>query len=162
MVSAMIASKNIAEGIAAVAKVPDATLVVAGDGPLRDQLQKLAGELLPGRFRQLTVPSAEMPALYRSADVFMHLSTDESFGNVFVEAMASGLPVVAYDTPRTRWIIGDGACFPEARDAGSLANAISRGLGGKRSTAQARKRAESFGWPAIADRYEAFFEELLR
>ena len=113
MVSALIASKNVAEGIAAVAKIPDANLVVAGDGPLRHDLNKLAGELLPGRYRQLTVPAADMPALYRSADVFMHLSTDESFGNVFVEAMASGMPIVAYDTPRTRWIVGNDAFFAD-------------------------------------------------
>ena len=48
MVSALIASKNVAEGIAAVAKIPHANLVVAGDGPLRHDLNKLAGELLRG------------------------------------------------------------------------------------------------------------------
>lgn len=161
MVSALIPSKRVAEGIAAVARVPDATLVVAGDGPLREEIQKLAAELLPGRFHRLTVPAAEMPALYRSADAFMHLSIDESFGNVFVEAMASGLPIVAFDTARTRWIIGDEACFPESRDADCLAAAILRALGDARRD-RFRKRAEDFGWPAIAARYEAFFRELLQ
>ena len=55
MVSALIASKNVAEGIEAVAESP-AQLVVAGDGPLRDEISKLANERLPGRFLQLTVP----------------------------------------------------------------------------------------------------------
>jgi glycosyltransferase involved in cell wall biosynthesis len=162
MVSALIASKNVAEGIATVAQVPDATLVVAGDGPLRDELSKLAGELLPGRYRQLTAPAADMPALYRSADAFMHLSTDESFGNVFVEALASGLPVIAHDTPRTRWIIGDQGFFPKARDAGALAAAITEALdAGASGAVAARTRAESFGWPAVGAQYGEFFGELL-
>jgi glycosyltransferase involved in cell wall biosynthesis len=162
MVSALIPSKNVAEGIAAVAKTREATLVVAGDGPLRNEMSKLAGELLPGRYRQLTAPAADMPALYRSADAFMHLSTDESFGNVFVEAMATGLPVVAYDTARTRWIIGDGGFFPETQSPEALAEAISTALAGSSSAARKnRERAQAFNWPSIADQYSDFFEELL-
>ena len=163
MVSALIASKNVAEGIVAVARVPGATLVVAGDGPLRDDLQKLAGEFLPGRYRQLTAPAADMPALYRCADAFMHLSVDESFGNVFVEAMASGLPVIAYDLPRTRWIVGDHACFAERSAPESLVAAIERALEpGAAQAGDMRERADAFGWPAIAARYGDFFSELLQ
>jgi glycosyltransferase involved in cell wall biosynthesis len=163
MVSALIASKNVADGIAAVARLADANLVVAGDGPLRADLQKLAEELLPGRYWQLTVPVADMPALYRSADVFMHLSTDESFGNVFVEAMASGLPVVAYDTSRTRWIVGDHAFFADQSGPESLAVTIGTALeAGSAVAAEMRDRARDFGWPAIAARYSALFYELLQ
>jgi glycosyltransferase involved in cell wall biosynthesis len=163
MVSALIASKNVAEGIAAMVRVPDATLLVAGDGPLRDELSKLAGALIPGRYRQLPVPAAEMPPLYRSADAFLHLSTDESFGNVFVEALASGLPVIAIDTPRTRWILGDEGIFPETPDANGLAAAIKAGLAaGPSSALGARRRSEQFGWPAIASRYAEFFHELVQ
>jgi glycosyltransferase involved in cell wall biosynthesis len=163
MVSALIASKNVAEGIAAVARVPDATLVVAGDGPLRDELATLARELLPDRFLQLTVPAADMPSLYRSADVFVHLSVDESFGNVFVEAMASGLPIVAFDTPRTRWIVGDEAFFPKSRSADALAAVLILALDrGESESTKIRERAEAFGWPAIGARYNDFFAELLR
>ena len=162
MVSALIASKNVAEGIAAVSRVPNASLIVAGNGPLRDDLQRLASEMLPGRYTQISVPAEHMPALYRSADVFMHLSTEESFGNVFVEAMATGLPIVAFDTPRTRWIIGEEAFFPASREPASLAASIkmalesSGGLGLVR-----RKRAEAFGWPAIAKQYAQFFKEIV-
>jgi glycosyltransferase involved in cell wall biosynthesis len=161
MVSALIGNKKVAEGIAAVSSVPDATLVVAGDGPLREEIHQLADKLLPGRFLRLTVPSKDMPDLYRSADAFMHLSTDESFGNVFVEAMASGLPIVAYDAPRTRWIIGDDACYPETQHTGDLSAAIVRALQIPVAV-ESPKRAEEFSWPVIAARYEAFFRELLQ
>lgn len=163
MVSALIESKNVAQGIEAVARMPDTTLVVAGDGPLRADLCRLAAEILPGRYVQLTVPVAEMPMLYRSADVFMHLSTDESFGNVFVEAMASGLPIVAADTPRTRWIIGDDAFFSEVTSEHDLAAAISSAFQSAHGASAAnRKRAQQFGWSAIAARYAEFFGELCR
>jgi glycosyltransferase involved in cell wall biosynthesis len=161
MVSALIASKNVAEGIRAVAAVPGATLVVAGDGPLRDDMRRLADEILPGRYCQLTVAADEMPALYRCADVFMHLSTDESFGNVFVEALATGLSIVAFDTPRTRWIIGEEGCFPDARTTEDLATAVHDALNrGKTQQAASRTRAEGFGWPAIAAQYADFFAEV--
>ena len=159
MVSAFIASKKVADGIRAVAQVPDAHLVVAGDGPLRDELHKLANEVLPGRFKQISVASGDMPALYRSADAFMHLSIDESFGNVFVEAMASGLPIVAFDTPRTRWIIGDDASFAPVDAPDALPPLIKVAL---RRGSKPEARAQDFGWPSIGAKYRDFFAELIR
>jgi glycosyltransferase involved in cell wall biosynthesis len=161
MVSALIASKNVAEGIKAMAGVAGATLVVAGDGPLRNEMRKLAQELISGRFVQLTVPAGEMPALYRSADAFMHLSVDESFGNVFVEALASGLPIVAYDTPRSRWIIGEREFLATPGSTESVTDAIRAALDDDPNRRGERHRqAEEFGWPTIARRYEKFLVEL--
>lgn len=162
MVSALIPSKNVAEGIAAVAQVPDARLVVAGDGPLREELRQQAANLLPGRFHQLTVPAAEMPALYRSADVFLHLSRDESFGNVFVEAMATGLPTVAFDSAKTRWIIGDEEHFPAERSAAAIASAVGAALEqGEEERPKRLARVRSFSWPEIGRQYEKFFEQVI-
>ena len=74
--------------------MPDAHLVVAGDGHLRQEGDALAQQLMPGRYSRISLTAPEMPDLYRSADVFLHMSLLESFGNVFLEAMASGLPIV--------------------------------------------------------------------
>jgi glycosyltransferase involved in cell wall biosynthesis len=65
-----------------------------------------------------------MPALYRAADVFLHMAQEESFGNVYLEAMASGLPVVAHDSARTRWICGEAAFLVDTADAAAVAAAI--------------------------------------
>ena len=161
MVSALIASKNVPEGIAAVAALPDAVLVVAGDGPERAAIQALASELLPGRFVNLTVTADRMPDLYRAADVFLHLSVDEPFGNVFLEAMATGLPVVAYESDRTRWIVTDEAFFADRADPASLPAKLATASQSK-SAVQAImcQRAQSFAWSAIAAQYENFFKEL--
>lgn len=161
MVSAMIASKNIPEAIRAVSLVPDATLVVAGDGPERDALRALAQQLLPDRFTQLTVPPADMPSLYRSADAFLHLSRDESFGNVFVEAMACGIPVVAYDLPRTRWILGDEGCLAESGTPEALAAALEQAMREKpQRSAALVERAGQFDWSIIAGRYRDFLGDV--
>ena len=55
MVSALIPSKRVEMGIEAVSRIPDAHLVVAGDGPLRESIALLASKALPGRFTRLTL-----------------------------------------------------------------------------------------------------------
>jgi glycosyltransferase involved in cell wall biosynthesis len=162
MVSAMIASKNVDKGIEAVSAVPDATLVVAGDGPLRSDLKSLANERLPGRYRQITVPADAMPALYRSADAVVHLSQDESFGNLYVEAMACGVPIVAYDSARTRWILGEEGLLCDPALPSSISDALVRAL--SRTEADRGRlsdRSKQFEWSGIAGRYREFFSEIL-
>jgi glycosyltransferase involved in cell wall biosynthesis len=163
MVSALIPSKNVDRAIQALMHMPDTTLVVAGDGPLREEIREFAERRIPGRYRQLTLGSEDMPALYRSADVFLHLSRDESFGNVFVEAMACGTPVVAYDLPLTRWILGDqGFLVPSesaTEVAGELGKAIAAGRGMSGSLTD---RARRFDWSIIAAQYREFLDRVVR
>jgi glycosyltransferase involved in cell wall biosynthesis len=162
MVSAMIPSKNVASGIDAVSRIPDARLVVAGDGPLRDDLRAQAERLMPGRYRQIQVSPDRMPDLYRAADVFLHLSKDESFGNVYVEAMACGLPVVAYDLPRTRWIVGEAGMLSPSESPDELSRTISAALAaGPERCEQSVARASGFRWEEIARQYRRFFEEVV-
>ena len=161
MVSALISTKRVADGIRAVARCPDAHLAVAGDGPLRDEIASLAAELLPGRFARVTVAPADMPALYRSADVFLHMSKLEAFGNVFVEALACGLPVVGHDTPRLRWIVGDDEPLVDTEDLDAVAAALDTALKSPASTVQQRRqRATQFDWDRIGDQYRSFFRTL--
>jgi glycosyltransferase involved in cell wall biosynthesis len=158
MVSALIESKRVLDGIRAVATLPDAHLVVAGDGPLRAEAEALAGRLLPGRFSRVSLTAPEMPALYRSADAFLHMSLFESFGNVFVEAMASGLPIVGHDTPRLRWVVGDGPFLCDTEDSSALTGALAAALAQGRGDPD--PAVTRFAWPAIAAQYDRFLREL--
>lgn len=152
MVSALIATKRVMDGIRAVAALPGVHLVVAGDGPLRAEAQALADSLMPGRFRRVSLAAAQMPALYRSADAFLHLSLLESFGNVFIEAWASGLPVVGHDTPRLRWILGDNTRFLcDTEDQAALGNALKAALA--QGAGEPAPGIERFAWPTIAAQY---------
>ena len=162
MVSALIESKRVAHGVEAVARLPDAHLVVAGDGPLREAVDARAADRLRGRYTRLTASPKDMPALYRSADAFLHLSLDEPFGNVFVEALACGLPVVAQDSARTRWIVGDRESLTDTRDAGAVADALSRAIPAKSGGVVRRvERAAGFSWDRVAELYLDFFGQVL-
>jgi glycosyltransferase involved in cell wall biosynthesis len=160
MVSALIESKFVGTGIDAVSRLPDVHLVVAGDGPLRDELREQADRLMPGRYHNLLVTPDRMPDLYRSASIFLHLSRDESFGNVFIEAMACGLPTVAWDLPRTRWITGEGACLVAGDDAVAIADGLALALRSDFSIAELRSRSERFSWDLISGDYEKFLTTL--
>jgi glycosyltransferase involved in cell wall biosynthesis len=162
MVSALIASKNVGEAIRAMALLPDATLVVAGDGPLRDEMKALADQHIPGRYLLVSLPADDMPALYRSADAFLHLSRDESFGNVFVEAMACGTPVVAYDLPRTRWIVGDEGLLAADRTAEAIAAQLRLALQRGNKGSSLVERAQAFQWTSVAGQYRDFIEEVVK
>lgn len=77
---------------------PDTRLVLVGDGPLLEQLRRARiGCVIAGR-----LVNSELSAHYASADVFLFPSITETFGNVTLEAMASGLGVVAYDYAAAR------------------------------------------------------------
>ena len=161
MVSALIPSKCVAGGVRAVARLPGVHLVVAGDGPLRDEVDGLARQLLPGRFTRLTAPMDRMPALYRCADVFLHLSRDEAFGNVYIEALASGLPVVGHDYPTARWILAGFGQLVDTTDDQRTADAVQAALAAPREADRRHAFAAGrYDWPAVGDQYAAFLKEV--
>lgn len=100
--------KNLGLAIRAYAELrkttPRAKMVMVGDGPLRGALSKLHPELIfTGTLRGQALAEA-----YASADLFVFPSLSETFGNVTLEAMASALPVVAFDYGAAREHLADG------------------------------------------------------
>jgi glycosyltransferase involved in cell wall biosynthesis len=162
MVSALIASKRVEAGIEAVSRIPNAHLVVAGDGPLRSAIDAAAARQLRDRFTRLSVAPERMPELYRSADVFLHLSKEEAFGNVFIEAMACGLPVVGHDSPRLRWVVGDEEFLLDTEDTAAVARHIEMARDSDRAKRAGRiLRAAGFSWRKIGEMYRDFFQEVV-
>jgi glycosyltransferase involved in cell wall biosynthesis len=166
MTSALIPSKGVAEGIAAVAQVPEAFLVVAGDGPQRARVAELAARDLPGRHSLLgSVPRERMPALFRQAHAFLHVSRDEPSALVYLEAASTGLPLVVHDSPVVRWTLGDGALYVDTRDPAAVAAALRQALDpqvGRALGRQARQRMTAcLSWDKLAAKYRAFFHELV-
>lgn len=159
MVSALIPSKRVIEGIQAVSHLKDAWLIIAGDGELREEVTGAGRELLGERFRLVQVSRRQMPDLYRCADVCLHMSLDEPFGNIYVEAMASGVPVVAHDREVTRWAVQEHGCLVDTRDLHAVTWAL-RAAMLMRSPEQVEQRRRfalnRYAWPRIAEQYEQF------
>jgi len=103
-----------------------------------------------------------MPKYYRAANIFTLPSWSyEAFGIVYLEAMASGIPVVATDDELRREIVGDAGILVDPTDLDSYANALKKALsidwGNK-----PRIQAEKFDWDKIAKKYEKLFENLIK
>lgn len=164
MVSALISSKRIAEGIRAAAMVPGFHLVICGDGPERTMIQELGDELIPGRFHLRTLPYASMPRIYRCSDVFLHMSLDEPSANAYIEALASGLPIVTHDRLVTRWTLEKTGILVNAKDPTAVANGLILAMS-KKSPEEVSLRLklveERFSWSEIARQYYDFFREIL-
>ena len=113
--------KGFALAIEALRGLPDARLIIVGEGPsepvLRDQALQM-GVAAQVAFWPM-VPSTEMPALYPQFDVLVLPSLTqpnwkEQFGRVLTEAMACGVPVIGSDSGEIPNVIGDaGLIFPE-------------------------------------------------
>jgi glycosyltransferase involved in cell wall biosynthesis len=136
---------------------PDAKLVLVGDGPMRGELERAGlGCIVAGR-----KVNGDLAAHYASADIFLFPSVTETFGNVTLEAMASGLAVVAYDYAAARQHLADGTSAllaPRDDSAGFIARAVilARNPGHARALGRAaRGAAEALGWPRVAGEFES-------
>ena len=137
-----------------------ASLTVLGDGPEAAALDRLAtARLGAGRYRRQVVPRDEMPAWYRGADCFTLPSRTESFGLVYLEALACGVPAVAPDDAVRREVIGDAGLFCDVTDldayAQTLAAALAHGWGDL-----PRRRAELFPIAKTVSAYAEMLEML--
>jgi glycosyltransferase involved in cell wall biosynthesis len=88
---------------------PSARLRLAGDGPTRPELERLAGELNVAEHVEFLGECQDIPEQLGSADVFVYSTTpDEGFGIVLAEAMAAGVPIVCTDVGPCREVLRDG------------------------------------------------------
>lgn len=146
--------------IKAVSELKNVSLLLAGDGEGREYLEKLGRKYLGERFLAKSFTYDQMPSVYASCDLFSFPTwRPESFGIVMVEAMASGLPVVASDDPIRREIVGDAGMFVDPKNTIEYANTLKKALDYDWGTLP-RKQAENFSWDNIAEKYESLFLKL--
>ena len=74
--------------------------------------------------KRVAVPYEKIESVYRDTDIFLFPSLVESFGHPLVEAMASGLPIIASDTTVNREICGDAAVYFDPQNASDFAQSI--------------------------------------
>lgn len=162
--------KGVAHLLRAVARLqaqtPGVRLCIGGNGPEREALERLAGELALTDVQFLGyVPGDDLPGLLHSADIFCAPATHaECFGRVLIEAMAAGLPVVAAANAGYAEVLaahpgnllappGDDRALAGALQALAAAPAYRRALGKRNVMAAQRYRWENVG-AAIVEVYQ--------
>jgi phosphatidylinositol alpha-mannosyltransferase len=151
------------------AAVPDAHVVIAGDGPLREQLESAVppalrnAVLFTGHFDD----TDRLALLSASTVVALPALGGESFGITLAESMAAGRPVVASSIPGYAAVAraGTDAILVPPGDSDALADGIAELLGdptrARKMGGSGRERAKEFDWPVVADEIETTYEEAL-
>lgn len=171
--SSLTAEKGVDTAIRAVGEIsetfPEVRLVVFGDGPLREEFERLASEVAPGvvEFRG-RVPPEEVYAEMSTATATIFPSRwDEPFGRITVEAMLLGVPVVATDAGGIAELVDDGETgllFPvddvEAL-AGKLATLLETPEERERLARTASATADRFNPARISAEYYSLFQRIV-
>ncbi len=140
------------------------TLVLAGDGPMKAELE----ERLPSNtvFTGF-VSGRDLSRLYASCDIFVFPSSFETFGNVVLEAFASGLPVIGVNEGAVRELIDhekDGL-IAKAHDSESFSSAVESLIENDLLRYQygfkARKKALNYSWDAVFEILLDYYKDLV-
>jgi glycosyltransferase involved in cell wall biosynthesis len=138
--------------IAALAKLPDTDLVIAGEGPERGRLERLAASLgVSDRVRFLgSLDQRRLAEVYRALDALVLASSREGWANVLLEAMACGTPVVASSVWGTPEVVAEPAAgvLMRSLDADGVADGVAALFSQLPDRAATRAYAEQFSWDA--------------
>lgn len=153
--AAFLPYKRIELLIRAVSKLNKASLLLVGDGPLKQKIKKLGNELLGDRIAILHhVSRSDMPKFYTASDLFSLPSMDsEAFGLVYLEAMASNVPIVAPDDENRKTIIGSAGLYCDPEDTAAYTRTLNEALTKEWKNIPANQ-ARKFSWANIAECYE--------
>ncbi len=140
---------------------PNCRFVLAGEGPLKKALMRAhPGCVFAGFFSR-----DEIGRYYASADIYIHASLTETFGNVLTEAMASGLAVAGFDYAAARIFMKDGVSGlsapcdkPEALVEAGVRLATDPALRARLRIA-GRQAVETQSWETVIARFEANLED---
>ncbi len=161
-VSRLVREKRLDTLTAALHRLPYRNVIV-GDGPDR----ALAERELPDAIFLGHKTGEDLAIAYASCDLFIFPSDSESFGNVTLEAMASGLPCVCANATGSRSLVADGETgfLADASDADGFARHLARlaedaTLRGRMANA-ARARALTFSWPETLGRMLGYYRALI-
>ena len=142
-------------------------LIVVGEGPLKDDYQKwVENNKLENVVFEKAIREKEVPSYYRTCDIYCSPAIyGESFGIVLIEAMALGVPVVAFANTGYRIVLekGKGKRFlVKPRDYKTLAKKLEILIKSKKLRKEmgdwGLKEARKYSWPKIADQILAFYE----
>jgi len=148
---------------------PDAELWIAGNGPMRDEIGQLAVQTRVGDRTRFIPARLDIRQLFRQSSIFVLSSTNEGLPNVVLEAMASGLPIVATRAGGLPEVVEHGrtGLLVPVRDPEALADALDRLLRDEATRTAfgeaGRKRVEDlYSVSSMTARHEELFQRLLK
>lgn len=163
-VGGLIERKGHHIALAALEWLPEAFLMIAGEGPLDAELRQQADAAgLSDRVRFLgPIPHKDLPRYYSAADVFVLASSREGMPNVVLEALACGTPVVACDAEGVSEILADPVAgrVADRREAETIAAQIASVLADPPAREAVRAYAERFSWDETSAGQLALFNEI--
>jgi len=148
-------------------RVPHTRLIIVGDGPLRGNVESyIARHRLPDVIMAGYVPETVKPRYYSSGDIFCAPATGaESFGIVLLEALASGLPVLATEVPGYMSVLEPGrdslTVQPRSwRELAASLVVLARDAELRRRMGDyAREKAWRYSWPSVASQVLDVYEK---
>ena len=148
-------------------RVPKSRLIIVGDGPLRGRIESyISRHRLPDVVMAGFVPDRVKPRYYSSADIFCAPATGaESFGIVLLEAMASGLPIVATEIPGYMSVLEPGRDSLTVRpkgwaELGAALVILARDADLRhRMGAYGRRKAPQYSWDRVASQVLEVYDE---
>lgn len=158
--------KDHATLLRALTAVPDAHLLLVGDGPLRPRLEQMAQSL--GLTDRVTFLGwrQDVASVLKASDIYVHSTHSDGFGIAACEAMAAGLPVVASDVPGLAQLVAGVGILVPAGDDKALAqhlNALINSPQKRREMARASlQRARQFSIETTVDSYIQMYESVLQ
>ncbi|HWZ81672.1 MAG TPA: glycosyltransferase [Terriglobales bacterium] len=148
--------------------LPATEFILAGDGPLRSEIERQAQQLGLGNSVIFLGDRRDISAVHASMDVAVLTSDSESLSNVILEAMAAGLPVVAYQGGGNPELIDETrGAVAAAGDEAAFAEAVVRLLTQPTLREQLGRNGrqfvqERFGLARVRDRYQELYRTLLQ
>ena len=150
--------------INAFAKLPknlNAQLIIIGEGPLRKELEELINNLKLSKRISLIGHQKNPYPWYHSADLFILSSNYEGFGNVLIEALECGLPIVSTNCvsgPKEILENGKYGKLVEVNNVDDLKNGIIEQINKKHDKKKLIERSQDFLISKISDEYLSFFK----
>jgi len=164
--------KYLIEAVPKIVEVfPLLKLIVIGDGPLKTDMIKLAGQLnIKENVIFLgAIPNNELPEYYATADVFILPSFSEGFPVALMEAMSSGCIPICSDIPVFKSVLDEGKTgfIVELQSSESISDKVISVLKNKNNCNDIRSEIRSyavnnFDWSGISKKYELLLSEVLK
>lgn len=164
-VGRLVGYKRHADIIEALNKMQDSVFILVGDGEDKKIIRELASRKKVKLLHFARVTDKELLGLYNASDVYVHTSVVEGFGLSVLEAMACGLPVIAYNTADFEYVINHGGYLLKEGDVRGIRSAVmclKENYGERKLLGEvAEKRSNLFTWERSAQEHLKVYRKML-